>query len=753
MAVIHIQNQFHLRTEHTSYIFSIYQEKFPVHHYWGERLDDRLRLEYQAESVCINRPAAIHIRLREDKWVFEPDLRKEFSAAGKGDYRVPTVHARYGDGSTVADFKYCGYEIYHGKKDLDGLPCVYAEEGDRADTLEITMLDERTGLKAVLGYTVWEEYDIITRNIRYVNEGGTDIHLLAAMSMCVDFPAKPMQYIQFPGDWARERYVECCDVRHGIVSIESRRGFGGHSCNPFLVMKEPHTTQDRGEAFGFALVYSGNFVFQVEKAQVGTIRVSGGLNSFDFDWYLKPGEALQTPEVVMACSDSGLNGMSRLFHRIFRERLIPARYRNRLRPVVINNWEGTGPHFTQEQLVSIMDVGAQVGAELFVLDDGWFGKYDNGTDSCGDWYCNRTKLPDGLGYLSRQAKERGLKFGLWFEPEMMAQKSDLYREHRDWSLHVKGGESAPVYGRFILDLSRQEVRDYLIKGIGDVIREAGLDYIKWDCNRNITETQDQMQAHRYMLGFYQVLETLTAQFPEVLFEGCSSGGGRFDAGMLPFMPQSWTSDMARPYSRLYIQHGTSYGYPPVCMTAHIGAMEVGMEKWNPYLHFYALVAMGGNFGLEMDLRLLSESEKDQVRGYVETYKEIRPTVQNGDFYRLESPFDGPNTTWEFVSRDRKEAVVLAFQTCAGNNVEQHMVFLKGLEPGKRYVRAYGSWQERADRELSGDLPGGCDGEWDGIGMRMKFYTGEELMKAGLYLASSREDYNAELLIFREVLEE
>lgn len=706
-----------MRTRNTSYIFSVYQGRFLVQHYWGTRLDDGIRLEYQAESAAVNRPAAIHVRLEEG--VFEIDLRKEFSCAGKGDYRVPTVHARYADGSSVAQFFFSGYEIFHGKKKLAGLPSVYALEEDEADTLEVTMRDQRTGLTAVLSYAVLEDYDIITRSIRYRNEGKEEIHLLAAMSMCVDFPAKPMQLLQFPGDWARERYLECCDVRHGIVSIDSKRGFSSHMNNPFLVLKEPSATEDRGDAYGFSLVYSGNFVFHVEKSPVGTIRVSGGLNCFDFDWCLGAGDELQAPEMVMAYSSEGLNGMSRRLHRVYRERLIALKYHNIPPPIVINNWEGTGPEFTRERLIAIMDAGAEAGAEMFVLDDGWFGRYGSSTSSCGDWYCCREKLPEGLADLAHQARLRGLQFGLWFEPEMMADKSDLFHGHEDWCLHVKGQESDPVYGRLILDLSREDVRKYLIDSIGKVIRETGLDYIKWDCNRNITETADQMQAHRYMTGFYQLLETLTSQFPDVLFEGCSSGGGRFDAGMLPYMPQSWTSDMARPHSRLFIQHGTSYGYPPVTMTAHIGAMEVGMDKWNPYLHFYALAAMGGNFGLEMDLSLLSPREKEQVKGYVSTYKNIRQTIQYGDFYRLESPFEGPLTTWEYVDRDRKEAVVLAFMTCAGNNAGQHMIFLKGLETDGRY---------RGENRI---------------------YSGEELMKAGLYLPASREDYSAQLLIFRK----
>ncbi len=732
MAIIQNGNQFHLQTKNTSYILGIYQDKYPVHFYWGERLEPDISLEYQAESVSVDRASCFARQLVEGKWVFEPDLKKEFSAVGKGDYRIPTVHARYADGSTVSDLSYEGFRITEGKKELEGLPSLYVFEGDRAQTLELFLKDPDTGLKAALSYTVLEDYDVITRSIRYVNdgpsdpqsasmsgEGGSDIHLLSAMSMTVDLPAAPMQYIQFPGDWARERSVECCDVKHGIASVSSSRGYSSHCNNPFLILKEPSTTEKQGQAYGLALVYSGNFAIQIEKAPVGTIRVAAGLDSFDLDWTLKPGESFQTPETVLAYSAQGMNRLSQIYHRVYRERLMDQRYLHASRPIVINNYEGTGSDFTEQQLIDIIRVGGEVGAEMFVLDSGWYGRYGNG-NSCGDWYVNEEKLPHGLKYLAEEAKACGMQMGLWFEPEMMTVKSDLYREHPDWCLHVKGRESAPIYGRVVLDLSRPEVCEYIIGSVGRQIEEVGLTYIKWDCNRYFTETADQMQAHKYMLGFYHVLKTLTTKYPGVLFEGCSGGGGRFDAGMLRYMPQTWTSDMTKPEERLCIQHGTSYGYPVVSMASHIGQIEVGKNARNPYLEFSALVAMGGNFGLEMDLSLLSETEKAQVKGYVETYKRLRHIICQGDFYRLESPFDGPYTTWEYVSRDRSEAVLLAFQTRNGKNGEQHMVWLEGLDEKKCY-------------------------QWKG-----RIYTGQELMKVGIFMKQPDDWHGEELLYFKAV---
>ena len=718
MAIIRNGNQFHLQTKNASYILGIYQDKYPVHLYWGERLDAGINLEYQAESTAVDRASCFAKQLVEGKWIFEMDLKKEFSALGKGDYRVPTMHARYGNGSTVSDFSYTGFEITEGKRKLEGLPSLYTLEGDQTQTLELTLKDPYTGLKAVLSYTVLEDFDVITRSIQYGNESGEDIHLLDAKSMTLDFPAVPMQYLQFPGDWFRERRMECCDVNHGIVSISSNRGFSSHSNNPFLILKEPSATERQGQAYGIALVYSGNFEFNIEKSPVGTIRLGAGLNHFDFDWTLRSGETFQTPEAVLAYSAAGLNSLSRIYHRVFRERLMNQRYLHSTRPIVINNWEGTGPDFTEQKLIDIMREGAEIGAEAFVLDDGWFGKHGSGIGSCGDWYVNQEKLPHGLGYLKNMATSLGLKMGLWFEPEMMSVQSDLYQAHPDWCLHLDERESTQFNGRVVLDLSRPEVCDYLIASVSRGIEEAGLSYVKWDCNRYFTETADQMQAHKYMLGLYHVLDTLTKKYPDVLFEGCSGGGGRFDAGMLYYMPQTWTSDMTKPEDRLLIQHGTSYGYPPVSMASHIGKIEVGKNERNAYLDFSALVAMGGNFGLEMDLSLLSEVEKEQIKGHVQTYKKLRHIICEGDFYRLDSPFEGGNTTWEYVSRDRKEVVLLSFQTKCGKSGEQHMVWLEGLEERNLYQ---------------------CDG---------RVFTGQELMKAGFFLERTNEQYEGKLLYFK-----
>lgn len=714
MAVIYKNGQFHLRTKNTSYIFSVYQNKYLVHHYWGDRLDTNIDLRHRAEDTGIDRPNGMHVQLEKNAYIFLTDLPLEFSNAGKGDDRIPVFQGKDEEGCTVFEFTFDGYETFQGKESLQGLPSVAAKEQDGAESLFVTMKDEKSGLKAVIKYTVSEAYDSITRSICYCNEGTEKLHLLSAQSMGIDFEPGDWQMMDFPGDWARERNVECRDVTHGIFTVDSKRGYSGHMNNPFVIIKERNTDEDFGRTYGFSLLYSGNFSFDVEKAQVGSVRITGGISPFQFDWELQPQEQFQSPEMVLVYSGRGLNGMSGILHKLYRERLFKRSY---ARPIVINNWEGTGFDFDEEKILDIAETGAQVGAELFVLDDGWFGRRNDDQTSLGDWFCNMEKLPHGLNGLAEKILQLGLRFGLWVEPEMVSPDSRLYRLHPDWCIHAAGRERTLNRNQLVLDFSRKEVREYILNCMRDLLASAPISYIKWDCNRGLAETAGQMQAHRHILGLYEVLETLTEEYPDVLFEGCASGGGRFDAGMLAYMPQTWTSDNARPFSRLYIQHGTSYGYPPVSMTAHIGRMETGLDRWNSYMHFYAMVAMAGNFGLEMDLSLLSDREKEQIKGYVTQYKAIRETIQNGDFYRLESPFESTDTTWQFVSADQKETIVFCYQTAMGLNRPQHLVKLKGLDKDGIYL---------------------CEG---------KQYGGEELMKCGMYVEASGEDYHARCYVW------
>ncbi|MDR0405511.1 MAG: alpha-galactosidase [Clostridiales bacterium] len=719
MSIKYHNGQFHLQTKRVSYIFSVYRGLYLTHLYWGARLEHGVDLTYLPEEFIFSRANAFHVPLDSENRVFLSDLKLEFSVVGGGDYRVPAFHARYGDGSTVSEFAYGGYQIYRGKKKLRGLPATYAENAAEAQTLEVTLRDALTGLKAVLCYSVFEEYDVITRNIRYENAGAGEIALLSAQSACVDFYGKEYNLLHLRGDWARERYPEVLSVGRGIVTIDSKRGMSGHAHNPFIALTAKNADENSGEVYGFSLVYSGNFSMSAEGDSCGGTRVTAGLNPFGFDWPLAPGDVFQTPEVVMVHSGEGIGGMSRVYHRMYRERLCRGKYRDAPRPMVINNWEGTGFDFDEKKLLDIAKVGAEIGLELFVLDDGWFGARGGDTCSLGDWHVNSAKLPNGLRGVADAVNGMGMKFGLWFEPEMVSPDSLLYRAHPDWCVFAEGRKRTENRYQLVLDLSREEVCEYIIGAVSEVLRSANIEYVKWDCNRNLTETADQTQPHKYMLGLYRVLETLAERFPNVLFEGCGGGGGRFDPGMLYYMPQTWTSDNTNPIARLKIQHGTSVVYPPITMAAHIGSIDTGRDCRNAFMDVCARVAMAGNFGFEMDLTRLSAAERRQAAEIAARYKHLRQTVQFGDFYRLESPFDG-GAAWEFVSADGKQAVLFTYQTQTALNGESRRVFLKGLSPSASYR---------------------CNG---------KVYSGAALARAGIGIALEAYEYAGEVMVFEKI---
>lgn len=709
-------NQFHLRTANTSYIFAVYREQYPVHIYWGPRMENDVDLTYFPDEFIFSRANAFHVPLDKDNRTFLSDLQLEFSVTGGGDYRIPSFIGKYADNSTVSEFAYIGYELTKGKKKLEGLPSLY-DEND-AETLEITLRDEKTGLTAVMSYCVFEEYDVITRSIRYINNGKEDIHILSAMSMRVDFPGNNYKLLDLYGDWAKERNEEWQSVGHDIITIDSKRGMSSHMHNPFMVLADKDATENSGDVFGFALIYSGNFVFNAEGDSCGGTSITAGINPYNFDWDLRSGESFGTPETVLVYSDNGLNKMSNIFHRIFRDRLMNKRLRSCDRPIIINNWDGTAYDFDEKKILDIMHVGAEAGFEMFVLDDGWFGKRDDDEHSLGDWTVNKDKLPGGLEKIASETNKAGMKFGLWFEPEMVNPDSDLYRSHPDWCIHAEGRKRTLNRHQLVLDLARADVREYVINAVSAVLRSANIEYVKWDCNRNITETAYMSQSHKYVLGLYEILEKLTAEFPDILFESCSGGGGRFDAGMLYYMPQTWTSDNMNAMVRLRTQYGTSFAYPPVTIGAHAGDFEHGYDRENKYMNTCAMVAMSGNFGFETDLSQLSEREKAQAKSYVELYKKIRKTVQRGEFYRIESPFTSDYCSWEFVYEDK--AVLFTFQTRTERNGEERRIKLTGLESNAEYE---------------------CEG---------RKYYGEELMNLGMRIPLEVYEYDSRCYIFKKI---
>ncbi|MNM65433.1 Alpha-galactosidase [compost metagenome] len=713
---------FHLQSRNTSYVIQLVHG-YPAHAYFGAKLRHDSNLEglltFQERASFSPNP------IPEDKSISLDSLPQEYPQYGTSDFRSPAYQVRLANGTRATELTYRSHRIVPGKPLLEGLPAVYVEQDREAETLELELEDRISGLTVVLSYTVFADFDAIARSARLRNESGEPIQLERALSASVDFPDASYDALYLSGAWARERHVQRRRLAPGVTGISSRRGSSSHQQNPFLALLRPDATEQQGEVYGFSLVYSGNFTAEAEVEQFGTTRVSIGINPFDFTWKLAPGESFQTPEAVLVYSAEGLGGMSRTYHRLYRTRLCRGQFRDQERPILVNNWEATYFDFNADKIEAIAKAGSKLGIELFVLDDGWFGRRDRDNSSLGDWFEDRRKLPDGLADLAHRVKDNGLQFGLWFEPEMVSPDSDLYRAHPDWCLHVPGRRRTEARDQLVLDMSRSDVRQYLYDRLSDIFSTVPITYVKWDMNRNMTEIGSAASsaerqgevAHRYMLGLYELLGRLTSEFSHILFESCSGGGGRFDPGMLYYMPQTWTSDDTDAAERLKIQYGTSIVYPVSTMGAHISAVPNHQVERTTPLTFRGDVAMSGNFGYELDLTRFTDEEKETAKRQIAMYKEIRGLVQQGDLYRLQSPFEGNETAWMFVSPDQEEALLFYFRVLAEPNGPLRSVKLQGLDPAKDY-------------ELAGS------GE---------VYGGDRLMSAGLAMASVRGDFSSKIV--------
>ena len=701
---------FHLQTNKTSYIMHIWRGKYLAHVYWGKKIKTP-----DMANALLNRFIGFSPATDNEDYTLD-FLCQEYPTGCGTDYRMPAISAVYADGSRNVKLTYDSYRIYKGKPVLKGLPATYVENDDEADTLEITLVDKLKGLKVILMYTAYNEIDAITRSVKVINESSDNIILQKVLSASVDFESSKYDFIGLHGGWGKERYVERTPLRHGVQSIDSKRGASSHQLNPFFVMASKEANEEYGDVYGFNFVYSGNFTGGVEVDQVDKCRAWMGINEYDFSWKLEPGEEFQAPEVVLVYSGKGLGEMSRTFHRLYRKRLVRGRYRDEARPILVNNWEGTYFDFNEEKILGIAREAKELGIELMVLDDGWFGKRNSDTCSLGDWYVNRDKLPDGITGLASKVSDLGLKFGLWFEPEMVSPDSDLYRAHPDWCIHVPDRPRTECRHQLILDLSRQEVCDYIVDTVSGILDEADISYVKWDMNRHMSELgsaalpadRQKEMPHRYMLGLYDVMERIVSAHPDVLFEGCSGGGGRFDPGILYYMPQIWTSDDTDAVERLRIQYGTSFAYPISAMGAHVSAVPNHQAGRVTSLKMRGDVAMSGNFGYELDLMKFTDEEKAEVKAQVEQYKELRTFIQSGDMYRLKSPFrtadnDGNDTAWMFVSEDGRDIFAAYFRVSCVVNGGIYRIKFVALEPDAVY-------------EVVGED---------------KSYSGDELMEIGL----------------------
>lgn len=668
--------QFYLHTNHTSYVMELYENHL-AHSYWGSRVNQIPNLEYFHPFGFGASFSATDIPGRNidstDK------LCQEYPTYGTADMRTPALQAENAAGDSITSLRYESHQILHGKPQLPSLPATYGED---CETLKITLTDDFSGVTAVLYYTVFPEKDVLTRSVRIENRGQNVCNLEKVASFCLDLHQDGFEVIHLHGAWAKERHIQRIPQSAATMVFDSKRGSSSHNENPFIALVRPETTENYGDAYGFCLVYSGSFSAEVSGEQFGSTRVQMGIQPLGFSWELAPGESFQTPEAILVYSAQGLGEMSRRFHKIIRENVCRGKYRDTQRPVLINNWEATYFDFNQEKILSLAEKAKAIGVELMVLDDGWFGKRDSDNCSLGDWVVDRKKLPDGLESLCQKVNELGMQFGLWFEPEMVSPDSDLYRAHPDWCIHIEGRTRTEARNQLILDLTRPEVCNYLVEVISAVLNSCPIAYVKWDMNRNMTEMPRKGFAHQYILGLYRVLDAITSRFPDVLFEGCSGGGGRFDAGMLYFMPQIWTSDDTDAVERLYIQEGTGLVYPISTMGAHISAVPNHQVGRTTPVPFRGRVAMMGRFGLELDLGKLDKTTMEQLAKEIALYKIYQQDIHQGDLYRLLSPYKGRTAAYEIVS-DKRVLVLIMNITGVPCQAPQRLR-LQGLEPDGKY---------------------------------------------------------------------
>ncbi|KAI0095919.1 glycoside hydrolase family 36 protein [Daldinia grandis] len=657
--------------------------------------------------------------------------RREFPDLGRGDFRVPAIHIQHSDGNTVSAFSYTGYDIKPGKPSLPGLPATYGSEGD-VSTLIIHLYDNYSDISADLYYSIFPRYNAIIRSFRITNNGSQDITVLRASSWSIDMPNEELEMIDLYGDWAAEARINRRSVTYGEQGFRSSAGYSSHFHNPFLALASPSTTESFGPATGYSLVYTGSFSADVERWSTGWVRVLLGLNPLHLSWPVAPGEVFTSPEVVSVYSEQGLGGMSRSFHSLYRNHLSRSNYTFETRPPLLNSWEGLGFDFNQSSMVKLAQDAADLGCSLFVNDDGWFGTNyprDNDSLGLGDWTPDPAKFPDGLGpYVEQvdsitvQNTSEHVKFGLWVEPEMVSPDSDLYKQHPQWCMHAGNHNRTLQRDQLVLNLGLEEVQDYIITVIENILDSAPIKYIKWDNNRGIHEMPSPSADHAYMLGLYRVIDNLTTAHPEILWEGCASGGARFDAGLLHYWPQSWTSDDTDGLERLYIQFGTSYPYPPSAMGCHVSAVPNHQTGRSTPLAFRAAVAsMCGSFGFELDPSTLTQEELDTIPKLISTQQRINPIVINGDFYRLALPDQSNWPAAMFVSPEHDSAVLFAFQIRSALKPLPPLLKLQGLDPDAKYTVSNGTWEQN--------------------------WSGSTLMNIGLSLSWPNSDYESFILTF------
>ncbi len=720
---------FKLDTPNTSYILGIVDdENFVGHIYYGKRVQD-YHLDY---LLRLEEGPFVPSKNNRERCSFYDSFSFEYPTGGLGDYRESCLDIRTSEGHVGSMLSYESHRILKGKPVLQGLPATFGEE-EECTTLEITCVDKHIPMKVILLYTVFADTDAITRSVKVINDGENAFYLTKVLSACLDMDEEGFDMISLHGSWARERHMQRKSLGYGIQTVASFRGESSHQDHPFLALVNKNATQETGEVYAMNFVYSGNFKAQAEVSQFDKVRMSMGIHPENFCWKVEPGQEFQAPEVVMVYSSKGLDSMTTSFHRLYKKHLIRGEYRDKRRPVLINNWEATYFDFTAEKLLAIAKEASKLGIEMLVMDDGWFGKRNSDNCALGDWKVNSEKLPEGLDSLVKQVNALGMKFGIWFEPEMISPDSDLYREHPDWAIAIPGRTATESRQQYVLDLSRKEVVDYVYESVASILRSANIEYVKWDMNRQLSDMgsyglpadrQGELY-HRYVLAVYELQGRLVTEFPHLLLENCSGGGARFDPGMLYFSPQIWCSDDTDAVERLEIQEGTALIYPLSTMGAHVSdCPNHTVGRVTPF-ETRGIVALTGTFGYELDVTKIAEEERTMIPEQIAMYNKYNQLIREGDYYRIASyaqnhKFD----CWEIVNEEKTEALVTFVQVLNRPNFKSRKIRLKGLDVHKKY-RIEGQEQ---------------------------VYSGETLMYAGILMENMWGDFKAKLIHILEVTE-
>ncbi len=687
MAILYHEEKhiFTLQTTRTTYQMKVDEFGFLLHLYYGGKITGQMDylLTYQDRGFSGN-----PFDTGNDRTYSMDVLPQEYPCLGSGDYRSSALVIRNGDGSECCDLRYAGYQIKKGKYGLSGLPAVYADEKE-AETLEILMEDPVSKVQVVLLYGVLEGEDVITRSARIINQGEGRVVVEKAASACLDFLGGNYDMISFYGRHAMERNFQCTPIRHGNFVIGSRRGTSSHQYNPAVMIAEPGTSEDTGRCYGMVFVYSGNFMAEAEMDQYDHTRVLMGLQSDLFHYPLSGGEELLVPETILGYSGNGFGRLSRMYHKCIREHICRGKYKDQPRPVLINSWEAAYFNLSGETILKLAKDAAGLGMDMVVMDDGWFGKREDDNSGLGDWQVNEKKLGCTLGDLISNVNALGVKFGIWIEPEMISEDSDFYREHGDWVMRIPGRKPVRARNQLVLDFSRQDVREHVFEQICQVLDQGNIEYVKWDMNRSLADiySLEDVQGkvtYDYVLGVYDFLEKLMQRYPDLLIEGCSGGGGRFDAGMLYYTPQIWCSDNTDAVDRLRIQDGTSFFYPVSAVGSHVSAVPNHQTGRNVSLSARGVTAMAGTFGYELDTGTLTEEEKEEIREQVKKYKKYESLIRTGDYYRLSDPFEDPYASWMFVSMDKRQALLNVVMLEMHGNMTISYVRLRGLEPEASY---------------------------------------------------------------------